>query len=174
MALKTKEITGSTNNSLWNFKIKVTENSNNEDNETSSVTVELILGKNSGTGNAYFDGTATLKFGAGGQTYQQSKTFSTTNISDGGFVSMGSHTFTIQHTQEPMTINVSGSFTTYEFTPTSASASGSMELTEIELGLLRIGVNDEYKKAKAYLGVNGVWKKCKAYLGVNGTWKKGK
>lgn len=53
------------------------------------------------------------------------------------------------------------------------TASGTATLPPYDIGILRIGVNGEYKKAKAYLGVNGSWKKCKVYLGVNNTWKKG-
>ena len=53
------------------------------------------------------------------------------------------------------------------------TASGTADLPTIEVSTLRLGVNNQWKKATPYLRVNGSWKKCKAYLRVNGSWKKG-
>ena len=171
MALQTKEFIGSTSSSLWTYKIVVTENSVDEDNETSSITVENFIGR--GSSSSYFMGTLYVTYSAGGQTYTEEKYISSGTIGAGSYFSLGSLTFSIPHTEDRTTISVSGSMSTSQFNPSSGSASGEITLTEIEKGRLRIGVNNEYKKAIPYLGVNGVWKKCKAYIGVNNTWKKG-
>lgn len=43
MALQSKTIGGSTNNSNWTFKLVVTENSTNTGSNTSSLTVEAFI-----------------------------------------------------------------------------------------------------------------------------------
>lgn len=172
MALQTKIFNGTTGSSYWTWKIEVIEQSIDEDNNTSLITIKSYLGRKSTAGSSYFAGTATFNYGAGGQTYSESKSFNTTNVGAGAFVLVGSHNFNVVHTTEPITITASGSMSNATFSPTTASASGSMTLTEIVQGIFRLG-DTTWKKATAYLGVNGVWKKCKAYLGVNGSWKKG-
>ena len=171
MALQRKEFIGSTSSSLWTYKIVVTENSIDEDNENSSVTIENFLGRASSS--SYFAGTLTVNYSVGGQSYSEEKYINSGTISSGGYCSLGSRTFTIPHTDEPMNISVGGSMSTSNFNPNSASASGEITLTEIVKGKIRIGVGNEYKKAIPYLGVNGEWKKCKAYIGKDGVWKKG-
>lgn len=174
MALQSKTITGSTSDSSrWTFKTVVTENSINEDNETHSVTIENFIGRPSTQSSSYFMGNYTSKYTCGNQSYSEDKYLSSGTISAGGWVSIGSHTFTIPHTTDPMTINVGGSMSSTSFNPSSASASGSITLAEM-LSKIRIGVGGVWKKATAYLGVNGVWKKCKVYIGKNNEWKKGR
>lgn len=173
MGLQSKEILGTTSSSdRWTFKIIVTENSVDEESGTSNVTIENFLGRPSFQSSSYFAGNLTVNYSAGGQNYSEDKYLSSGTIPAGGWFSIGSHSFTIKHTTEPITINVGGSMSTSSFNPNSASASGTITLTEI-LGIFRLGVNGVWKKTTTYLGVNGIWKKCKVHIGSNGTWKKG-
>lgn len=175
MALQTKTISGSTSDSAkWTFKLEVTENSINEDSEESSVKVEVFIGRPSTQTSSYFMGNYDLKYNVGGQEHTDEDLYkSSGTIAAGGWCSMGSHTFDIPHTEEPMTIDINVSMSDTSFNPSSASASGNITLTEI-LSRVRIGVGGVWKKATAYLGVNGVWKKCKVYIGKNNEWKKGR
>ena len=175
MALQSKTIIGSTSDSAkWTFKAVVTENSINEDNETSSVKVEVFLGRPSTQTSSYFAGNYDLKYNVGGKEHiDEDLSKSSGTISAGGWCSIGSHTFDIPHIEEPMEIDINVSMSGASFNPSSASASGKITLTEI-LGGLRIGIGEVWKKATAYLGVNGVWKKCKVYIGKNNEWKKGR
>ena len=172
MALQTKTIYGSTSSSLWTYKIEIDENSIDEDNLTSSVTMRVYLGRSINASSTYFGGTLTNNFNCDGQTFSESH-YQYENISPGEYKQIGSHTFTVSNTGSPTTINVSASMSTGDFSPSSASASGTMTLTEIIQGIFRLMINGVWKKATPYIRVNGVWKKAKAYLGVNGSWKKG-
>lgn len=57
---------------------------------------------------------------------------------------------------------------------TCGSASAISILNLVSIGILRILINNVWKRATAYIGVGGIWKKCKAYIGKNGEWKRGK
>lgn len=173
MSLQTKTINGVTSGANWSYKIEVIENSTDEDTMTSSVTMNLYLGRKVGTTTSYFGGDITNNYNCGGIVYSETSYHLEQNITAGEYRLIGSHTFTVSNTGTPTTINISSSMSTNDFTPNSASASGSMDLTEIIQGIFRLGNNSQWKKATAYLGVNGVWKKCKAYIGINGNWKKG-
>ncbi len=131
MALQTKTITGSTNNSNWTWKMEVIENSTNISSNTSSITINSYLGRASSS--SYFGGTATVGINCNGDARSSSKTFPyPTNVSGGGWVLAQSETFTVQHNEDgSKTINVSSSMSTSDFTPSSSSASGSITLTTI-------------------------------------------
>lgn len=59
--------------------------------------------------------------------------------------------------------------------PVSGEIATSLTLlTEIEQGTLRIYKNNTFYKAKAYIWKNNTWKLCRAYVRKNGTWKNGK
>ena len=173
MALQTKTINGSTSSSNWTYKIEVIENSIDDDNMTSNVTMNLYLGRAPGTATTYFAGTATNNYNCGGQTYSESLYHNEQNLQPGDYRLIGTHTFNVSNTGSPTTINISASMSTSNFTPNSASASGTMDLTEIIQGIFRLGVNGVWKQATPYLRVNGSWKKCKAYLRNSESWKKG-
>lgn len=128
---KTSTITGSTNSSVWTFKTVAVENSINKTNKTSNITVTNYIGRKSSSGSSYFMGTYTTKYNCGGKTYSETLYKNSGTIAAGGWYKLGSHTFTITHTEEPMTINVGGSMSTSAFNPSSASASGTITLTEI-------------------------------------------
>lgn len=131
MALQSKTITGSTNNSNWTWKMEVIENSTNTSDNTSSVTVNSYLGRASSA--SYFGGNASVNITCNGTSRSASKTFTyPTNVSGGGWVLVQSETFTITHNSDgSKDISISSSMSTGDFTPSSASASGSMTLTKI-------------------------------------------
>lgn len=131
MALQSKTITGSTNNSNWTWKMEVIENSTNTSANTSSVTVNSYLGRASSA--SYFGGNASVNITCNGEPRSTSKTFTyPTNVSGGGWVLVQSETFIITHNSDgSKDISISSSMSTGDFTPNSASASGSMTLTKI-------------------------------------------
>jgi len=173
MALQTKEFIGTTSSSdRWTFKTVVTENSIDEDNETSSITIENFLGRPSNQTSSFFSGNLKVIYEIEGQEpYDEDKYIASDTIYPGGWYSIGSHTFTVPNTGA--TLAISGSMSTSNFNPNSASAEGKITLTEI-LGKIRVRINNSWKKAVAYIGVSGTWKKCKVYIGKNNTWKPGK
>ena len=131
MALQTKTITGSTNNSNWTWKMEVIENSTNTSANTSSITINTYIGRASSS--SYFAGTASLSINCNGEVRTISKTFPyPTNVSGGGWVFAQGESFTVTHESNgTKSINVSSSLSTTDFTPNSASASGKMDLTTI-------------------------------------------
>ena len=170
MALQTKTIYGTTDNAGWTFKMEIVENSINEDNLTSNVTMRLYIGRASGYSTSYFGDDITKNYSCGGLTYSETNSYYETNITPGSYRLIGSHTFNVSNTGSPTTINVSATATAPLMTPHSCSASGTMTLTEIIQGIFRIYKNSEWKKATPYLRVSGAWKK---YIRNNGSWKKG-
>ena len=173
MALQTKTIDGSTSSVNWRYKIEVIENSIDEDNMTSNITMRLYLGRAPGTSTTYFADDITNNYNCGGQTFTETYYHNEQNVVAGEYRLIGSHTFNVSNTGSPTTINISSSMSAPLMTPGSASASGTMTLTEIIQGIFRLRVSGAWKKATPYLRVNGAWKKCKAYLRDSGSWKKG-
>lgn len=157
------EIIGSTGSQYWTFKIVATEDGNG------ILTLEAFLGRGSTAGSSYFQGNYTLNYNCGGQTYSETAYRNSGTISAGGWYSLGTHTF---NETDSDNVEVNISFNSSEFSPYNASASGTITL--VNLGVIRIGNNDEWKKAKVYIGIDGEWKKAKPYFGVDGVWKKGK
>ena len=131
MALQSKTITGSTGNSNWSWKMDIIENSTNTSSNTSSVTVNSYLGRPNSA--SYFGGNGTVSINCNGEVRSSAKTFSyPTNVSAGGWVLMQSESFTVTHNADgSKTIDVSSSLSNANFSPTSASASGSITLTKI-------------------------------------------
>lgn len=131
MALQTKTITGSTNNSNWTWKMEVIENSTDINSNTSSVTINTYLGRASSS--SYFGGNATVSINCNGEARSYSKTFSyPTNVGAGGWVLAQSETFSVKHNDNgTKDIDVSSSMSTSDFTPSYSSASGSITLTTI-------------------------------------------
>ena len=129
---KTSNITGSTSdNAKWTFKTVATETKIDTVNKTSTVTIANYIGRPSSNKSSYFAGNLTINYKCGDQTFSETVYRNSGTISSGGWYKLGSHTFTIEHTTEPMNINVGGSMSTSEFNPNSASASGTITLTEI-------------------------------------------
>lgn len=128
---KASTITGSTSSSNWTFKTVATEEKVDTVNKTSTVTITNYIGRPSTNSSSYFMGTLTNNYKCGDQTYSETVYKNSGTINAGGWYKLGSRTFTIKHTTEPMKINVGGSMSTSAFNPNSASANGSITLTEI-------------------------------------------
>ena len=174
MALQTKEKVGSTSISAWTFKQKVIEKSIAEDNNSSAMTVELFLGRADST--SYVGGSFSCYVTLEGKKKSFSGTIPyPTYIDAGKWYSLGKVTFNeVEHNDDgTKTVSIKSTMSSSDFTPSSASVSDTMTLTPIEIGSVRIAINNEYKRAIPYIGLNGKWEKCKAYIGVNGKWKKG-
>lgn len=157
------EILGTTGSQYWTFKVVVTED------ENGILTLEAFLGRSATAGSSYFQGTYTLDYNCGGQEFSEELYRNSGTIPAGGWYSIGYHTFDETDSDN---VEIEVSLSTTSFSPYNASASGNVSL--VNLGILRIGNNNEWKKAKVYFGINNEWKKCKPYFGVSGVWKKGK
>lgn len=128
-------INGSTNSSLWSFKLEVVENSTNVAGNSSKVTVTAYIGRPASAGASYLYGASiscpvsvtgvtakTISYSNSGQV----------NIAAGGWLSLGSVSFdNVPHNADgTKTITVSATFTS-NISPSSGSASGSVKLTDI-------------------------------------------
>lgn len=131
MALQIKTINGSTGNSNWSWKMEVIENSTNTSSNTSSITINSYLGRPNSA--SYFGGNGNVTINCNGEVRSFNKTFTyPTNVGAGGWVLMQSESFTVSHnTDGTKTIDVSSSLSNANFSPSSASASGSITLTKI-------------------------------------------
>ena len=126
-------INGSTNNSNWTYKLEVTETSTSIINRTSTIQVKAYLGRASST--SYLGGGYSVSVSCAGQTQTQSGIINyPTYISGGGWLELKTFTFTVSNTGNPTMINISSSMSSSDFTPSSASASGTMQLTILHLG----------------------------------------
>ncbi len=124
-------INGSTNNSNWTYKLVANENSTSVANNTSSVTVTAYIGRTSS--RSYLGGNWSGSITVNGSTQSASGTISYPTYIDGGsWLQLYSKTFTVAHNSDgSKTTSISSSFNSSDFTPSSASASGSMTLTTI-------------------------------------------
>ena len=139
MALQTKTFQGSTSDSSrWTWKIEAIEESANVTTKKSKVTIKEYIGRPSNQTDSYFQGSANLKFVAGSKTHAETyKATSRVNVPAGGWVLLGSHTFDeVDNTgtdTNPTKITVSGSMSTSDFNPNTASATGTMILTVLHI-----------------------------------------
>ena len=128
-------ITGSTNTSVWTFKLEVVENSTSIANNSSKITVTAYLGRPSSAGASYLYGASiscpVSVTGCTTQTITYNNA-SQVNVAAGGWVSIGSVSFdNVPHNADgTKTVTVSASFTS-NISPASGSASGSVTLTNI-------------------------------------------
>lgn len=132
MALQTKTITGSTSSSNWSWKMEIIENSISIEDNTSSITVKSYLGRPYSA--SYFGGDADVNITCNGDSRTtNNKTFSyPTNVAKEGWALIQTETFTVEHNADgKKTISASSKLSNSSFTPSSASASGEMELTYI-------------------------------------------
>lgn len=140
MALQTKTFQGSTSDSSrWTWKIEVIEESANVSTKKSTVTINCYIGRPSNQTASYFQGSANLKFVAG-SNQPHNEPYSTGNskvtVSAGGWKLMGSHTFEVDNKgtdTNPTKITVSGSMSTSDFNPNTASATGTLSLTVLHI-----------------------------------------
>lgn len=125
----TKTIQGSTNNSNWTFKTVVTELSSDVANMKWVVRVENFLGRASSS--SYFAGNYDVTYKAGGKEYAENLYKDSGTIPAGGYVSLGYHDFEIDGDPNSSTISVEGSMSTTNFSPSYASADGSVTLSQL-------------------------------------------
>lgn len=130
---QTKTINGSTGSSVWTWKMVITESWNDDYLTTnkSIVNVKSYMGR--GSSGSYFGGTATQKITVGDKKSEASKTYSyPTNVGAYGWVLMYEATFEIEHDSDgSKKITVTSSMSGATFSPTTASASGEIQLTTI-------------------------------------------
>lgn len=126
-----KTINGSTNNSAWTYKLEVTETATNIQNNTSTVQVKAYLGRASS--QSYLGGGYSLSVTCDGQSQNQSGTITyPTYINGGAWLELKTFTFTVPHNSDgTKTASISSSLSSNDFTPSYASASGSITLTAL-------------------------------------------
>ena len=127
-------INGSTNTSVWTFKLVTTEGTANVANNTSPLTVDVYIGRSSSAGASYMYGASiSCPIDVTGCS-RQTLTYSNSNrvdVAAGGWLKIGSKTFTVPHDSDgKKTVTVSASFTN-NISPSSGSASGSVTLSTI-------------------------------------------
>ena len=123
-------INGSTNNSLWTFKLEATETGYSIANKTSTIRVQVYLGRASS--QAPIGGNYKISVSCAGQIQEQNGNISwPTYINAGGWLLLKTFTFTVSNTGNPTTISISSSMSSSDFTPSSASANGSLTLTKL-------------------------------------------
>lgn len=127
-------INGSTASSLWTFKLEVTETATSVPNNTSSVKVDVYIGRSSNSGSYMYGAKipCTVKCtGVANKSFTYSNS-GKVNIAAGGWLKIGSVTFTgVPHNSDgSKTVTISASFTN-NVSPASGSASGSFKLTTI-------------------------------------------
>ena len=124
-------INGSTSSNLWTYKLEAYETSYSIENNTSNVRVDVYLGRASSRSylGGIWDGSVTVD----GSSQSISGTIPyPTYIDGGGWLLLATRDFTVGHNSDGSKItNVSSSFSSSDFVPNSASASGNLTLTTI-------------------------------------------
>ena len=111
------------------FKTVVTELSSDSSKMKWHVRVENFLGRTSSS--SYFAGDYTVTYKAGGKEYSENLYKNSETISAGSYVSLGYHDFEIDGNPNSSTISVEGIMSTTNFTPSYASANGSVTLSQL-------------------------------------------
>lgn len=128
-------ITGSTNTSVWSFKLEVVENSTSVANNSSKVTVSAYIGRPSTAGSSYLYGASiscpVSVTGAGTKTITYNNA-NQVDVAAGGWLNIGSVVFdSVPHDANgSRTVTVTASFTS-NISPASGSATGTFKLTDI-------------------------------------------
>lgn len=128
-------INGSTNTSVWSFKLEVVENSTSIENNSSKITVTAYIGRPASAGASYLYGASiscpVSVTGATAKTITYNNS-GQVNVAAGGWLSLGGVVFdSVPHnTDGTKTVTVSATFTS-NISPASGSASGSVKLTDI-------------------------------------------
>lgn len=128
-------ITGSTNTSVWSFKLEVVENSTSIANNGSKLTVSAYIGRPASAGSSYLYGASiscpvsVTDAGAKTITYNNANQV---DVVAGGWLCIGSVVFdNVPHdVNGSKTVTVSASFTS-NISPASGSAKGTVKLTDI-------------------------------------------
>lgn len=128
-------ITGSTNSSVWTFKIETSEGTYSVANNTSPLTVNVYIGRVSSSGSymygADISGSVTCT-GCTAQSFTYKKT-GRVDVAAGGWLKIGTVTFSaVPHNSDgSKTVYVSASFSQSGVSPSSGSAAGNVKLTPI-------------------------------------------
>ena len=123
-------INGSTNSSVWTFKLEATETAYSIPNKNSTVRVQVYLGRTNS--QSYLGGNYSLSVKCAGQTQNANGNIPyPTYINGGSWYLLKTFTFTVSNTGNPTTISISSTMSSGDFTPSSASASGSLTLTKL-------------------------------------------
>lgn len=124
-------INGSTNASNWTFKLEAYETSYSVSNNTSVVRVEMYLGR--ANSQSYLGGDWSGSITVDGQTQYLSGNIAwPTYINAGAWLYLGTKDYTVTHnTDGSKTAGISASFSSNDFSPSSAWASGDLVLTTI-------------------------------------------
>ena len=123
-------INGSTNNNQWTFKLEAIETGYSIANKTSTVRVQVYLGRASS--QSYLGGNYNLSVNCAGQNQSSGGNIPyPTYINAGAWLLLKTFTFTVSNTGNPTTISISSSMSSSDFTPSSASASGNLTLTKL-------------------------------------------
>jgi hypothetical protein len=156
------------------FYATVTENSQSEDNNTTTLTVSFYAKGaydpqyegHSTSYNIYVDG-ANIGGGSGpsslGTSYQL----------------IGSKQTTVTHNEggtKQIQIGVrlnSSDGASYLPADGTATLSPKCTLTKINRGLMRVNTPDGWKTGKPYVNVNGSWKLGQAFVNNGGSWERG-
>ena len=126
-------INGSTNNNQWTYKLEVSETGYSVQNRTSTIQVKTYLGRASS--QSYLGGNYSNSVsitGASSQSQSGNIPYPT-YINGGAWLLLKTFTFTVPNTSNPTTVTISSSLSSSDFTPSSASASGTMQLTILHL-----------------------------------------
>lgn len=126
-------INGSTNNSNWAYKLEVSETGYRVQDRTSTVQVKTYIGRASSQG--YLGGgysNSVSVTGASSQSQSGNIPYPT-YINGGAWYELQTFTFIVPNTGNPTTITISSSMSSSNFTPSSCSASGTMQLTVLHL-----------------------------------------
>lgn len=126
-----KTINGSTNNNQWTYKLEVSETATSIQNNTSTVQIKTYLGRASSQGP--IGGNYNISVTCDGQSQSQSGNITwPTYINGGAWLELKIFTFTVTHNSDgTKTASISSSLSSGDFTPSSASASGSVTLTAL-------------------------------------------
>lgn len=126
-------INGSTNNNNWTYKLEVIETSTSVLDRTSTIQVKAYLGRASSTSylGGNFSNTVSVT-GAAAQTQNGNIPYPT-YISGGGWYELGTFTFIVPNNSNPTNVTITSTFSSGDFTPSYASASGNMQLTILHL-----------------------------------------
>lgn len=124
-------INGSTNNQNWTFKLEAYETSYSIENNTSITRVDMYLGRAST--RSYLGGNWNGNITVDGQIqYLSGNIPYPTYVNGGDWLYLGTKEYTVVHnTTGDKTVGISASFSSSDFSPSSAWASGELQLTTI-------------------------------------------
>lgn len=125
-------INGSTNNQNWTFKLEAYEIGNYSiENNTSTVRVDMYLGRAST--QSYLGGDWSGSITVDGQTqYLSGNIPYPTYVNGGEWLYLGTKDYTVTHNTDGSKVaGISATFSSNDFTPSSAWASGDLTLTTI-------------------------------------------